>query len=164
MNKERYEKWMRYWKTHPEKTRAVLFLDTQLSISFVFAYMILLFLTRGTGEFVPLLAVPAVAFLLLSLLRTLINSPRPSEVYGIHASAPYVKTNHSFPSRHAFSAFMIAFSAFYAGFFYLGVILLVFAALVASLRVIIGLHFVADVSAGALAALAAALIGYLLIF
>ena len=164
MNKQNYEKWMNYWKTHPERSRAVLFLDAQLTFCFVFAYGALLFLTRGSGKFVPLLAVPGVAFLLLSLLRAWINGPRPSEVYGIPASVVRHQAGHSFPSRHAFSAFMIAFSAFYAGYFYFGLVLAVLALLVVFLRVILGLHFVSDVCAGTLSALAAALIGYILIF
>ena len=164
MNKQQYEKWMNYWKTHPDRSRAVLFLDAQLTFCFVFAYAALLYLSYGSEKFVPLLAVPGVAFLLLSGLRAWINGPRPSEVYGIPASVVRHQTGHSFPSRHAFSAFMIAFSAFHAGYFYFGLILTVLAVLVVFLRIILGLHFVADVCAGALSAAAAALIGFVLIF
>ncbi len=164
MNKERYEKWMRYWDEHPERISAVQFLTNLLSIYFIYAYLDLLFMNRDSNKLIALLAVPGIAFALLTLLRALINGPRPSEVYGIPAAVYRKNSGHSFPSRHTFSAFMITFSAFYAGFPNWGILLLVLAAAIALMRVISGLHFVSDVAAGALAALAAALIGYGLFF
>ncbi|MBR2801590.1 MAG: phosphatase PAP2 family protein [Erysipelotrichaceae bacterium] len=164
MNKERYEKMMQHFARHPEQVSALQFLDTLLTIGFVFSYIDLLLLHKESEKLIPLIAVPAVGLILITLLREWINKPRPAEVYGIPSALQKKKPGRSFPSRHVFSAFLIAFSCFYAGEASMGWLMGILSLVVALIRVCGGLHFVSDVLAGALCALAAALIGYGLIF
>ena len=109
----------------------------------------------------PLLGVPAVGFVLVSVARARINAPRPYENGG---PAPRIERDgegKSFPSRHAFSAFAIA-TSWFAACVPMGVVLIVAAVVLAVLRVKGGVHFPCDVVAGAacgiaVGALAAAL-------
>jgi len=66
---------------------------------------------------------------------------------------------HSFPSGHAARAFLIAVIGSALGPAWLGIILWVWAPLVALARVAMGVHYVSDVIAGALLGIAIAVIG-----
>ena len=89
------------------------------------------------------------------------NAPRPYE-QGIDALLKKKRTGHSFPSRHVFSAVMIAVTAAYL-LPALSVPLFVAAALLALIRVLGGIHYPRDVFCGALFALIAGGIGFWLI-
>ena len=92
--------------------------------------------------------VPAAAFLLGSGLRAALNRPRPYEVYGLPPLVPKQTKGQSFPSRHLFSAGVIA-AAFWWISPPLGLALAGITALLAPERVLAGVHFVRDVLAGA---------------
>lgn len=93
------------------------------------------------------LLVPAAAFLVLSLIRSRINAPRPYEVWQIAPLIEKDTVGKSFPSRHVFSAAVIgmaALSVSTAG----GIVLLAVSGLLAWCRVVAGVHFIKDVTAG----------------
>ena len=71
------------------------------------------------------------------------------------------KCGSSFPSRHAFSAFAIAV-ALLPEFMPLGIVLLAFGTALCAVRVLLGLHFVRDVVAGAVIGIVASVIGLLI--
>lgn len=103
--------------------------------------------------------VPAISFVLVTLVRSAINAPRPYEKLDIE---PLIKKNtkgKSMPSRHTFSVFVIAMT-----FLWLlppaGVVLLVLGVLLAAVRVVGGVHYPRDVIVGALAGIVSGLIGY----
>ena len=68
----------------------------------------------------------------------------------------------SFPSRHVFSAFIIAMTVFYF-MPACGVILLALGIVMALARVAGGVHFVKDVAAGALMGIGCGIIGFYII-
>ncbi|MBQ7387174.1 MAG: phosphatase PAP2 family protein [Clostridia bacterium] len=104
----------------------------------------------------------AVPFLVVSVLRVIINAPRPYEVLGIYENLPKNKRGRSFPSRHAFSVFAIAVTAFptYPALAVTGIILGVGLCIA---RVLLGIHFVRDVLAGALIGIASAAFGLIIL-
>ena len=90
---------------------------------------------------------PALAFILVTALRKIINRPRPFEVYGIASLVSHGK-GESFPSRHTASALIIAFALggiwpFFRPLFF------TLACLVALSRLLTGVHYLTDVLAGA---------------
>ncbi len=105
----------------------------------------------------PMIAVPGVSFVLVSIFRSFYDAIRPYEAY---ATAPILKkdtSGKSFPSRHIFSIFVIgttyAVIAHHAGSeigVTISVILFVLGAIQAALRVMGGVHFIRDVAAGAI--------------
>lgn len=111
------------------------------------------------GRFWKALLVPAVSFVLLSLVRGRLNARRPYEVLDI---TPIIRKNtrgHSMPSRHVFSMFVIAMTFLWIQP-WMGVILLCLGALLAAVRVIGGVHFPRDVLVGALCGIASGILGF----
>ena len=90
-----------------------------------------------------------VGYLAVTLIRRLIDAPRPYELYGFYEIKPKDKRGRSFPSRHAYSAFCIATLGFTLGSI-LAPIMLVLALALSVCRVLTGIHFIRDVAAGAL--------------
>ena len=114
----------------------------------------LLWMTKDT-RFTKALLVPAISFVLLSVIRKLINRPRPYETWGFTPILQKESKGVSFPSRHIFSAFMIAATLAYITPW--GYLFFVPAVLLATVRVIGGVHYPSDVTAGAIFAGIAAL-------
>ena len=91
--------------------------------------------------------IPGAGFIGVTLIRRLINRPRP---YAAHDISPVIhkdKQGESMPSRHAFSAAVISM-AYYAVYPLAGIILLVLSALECVIRVIGGVHYPEDVIIG----------------
>lgn len=102
------------------------------------------------------------SFLAVSLFRHFYNAPRPYEKDGV---APLIKTKtkgRSFPSRHVFSAFVIAVSVLYFQLFW-GITLLCLGVILAYLRTALNVHYTKDVVAGALCGIISGVIGFWLI-
>ena len=100
-------------------------------------------------------------FLLVTLLRRLINAPRPYELIDIYPSAPKNKKGESFPSRHTFSIFLIA-TLCIPWRIYVAVTLAVLGVVLAVCRVLLGYHFVRDVVAGFAVGVISGVIGILI--
>lgn len=103
-----------------------------------------------------------VGFVLVSLMRRLINAPRPYELYTFYEQKPKERVGRSFPSRHVYSAFAIATLAFPLSSI-IGIILTALALAMCVCRVLLGIHFIRDVVCGALIGVAAGLIGLLIL-
>ena len=104
----------------------------------------------------------AVPFFVVTVLRKLIDAPRPYELYSFYENAPKKKQGSSFPSRHVFSSFLIATLSYILSPWLTAAVALVGVALSVS-RVLLGIHFVRDVVAGALIGITSGLIGLVLI-
>lgn len=112
-------------------------------------------------RFWRVLLTPAISFVLVSILRHHIDAPRP---YEISDSVPIIEKEskgNSFPSRHVFSAFVIATTLYFISK-PLGVILMAAGFLLAVLRVIGGVHFPKDVIVGAIIGIISGVLGFYL--
>ena len=105
--------------------------------------------------------VAAVSFVGVSLYRHKKNAPRPYEIYDFYECAPKDKTGHSFPSRHVFSAFVIATLAL-PDMLYVAIPLYALGICLAICRVLLGLHFIRDVVWGAVIGVLCGAVGVLL--
>ena len=140
-----------------------------LSVFFVagvFAYGVGVLLWYGEYLYVTeLVAVAAVPFVAVTLMRILINAERPYEVFDIEELGTLRekgKKGRSFPSRHVFSAFLIGVLWLpYSVAFGIAAILL--GAFLAAERVLLGIHFIKDVLVGAAIGAASGLIGILIL-
>ena len=140
-----------------------------LSVFFVagvFVYGIAVLLYSGMYLYALKLSImAAVPFVILSVLRILIHSQRPYEVFDIHEFSELrekKKSGRSFPSRHVFSAFLIGVLWIpYALPFGIAAILL--GILMALERVARGIHFVKDVLVGAVIGILSGVIGILIL-
>ena len=106
------------------------------------------YLQQGLGKQVLMYVfIPASGFVILSFLRKKINAPRPYEEWDIKHLLDRDSPGQSMPSRHVFSATIISMACLHASLS-VGVILLVFSALLGLVRVLGGVHFPKDVVVG----------------
>ena len=150
MNAERYNMWTESLKEHPQATRFVVCANKGITYLYYAAYPLFLAYSFAIGDPFAWRAflLPTIGFLLVSVARKLINRPRPYETL---AFEPLIRKNtvgKSFPSRHAYSAMVIAVTIFNrcTG---LGIFLVILAGCMATLRVLGGVHYPSDVIAGA---------------
>ncbi len=133
---------------------------TALSI-LAFVYLGVGFFGRSPMAGAMYLVTLGVPFVLVSLLRKLINAPRPYELYDFYENPPKKKSGDSFPSRHAFSIFAIGTIAIFVNL-PVAITLLFFGFLMCFCRVALGIHFVRDVLTGSLIGIISSVIGALI--
>ncbi len=136
-----------------------------LSVIFVLALGAVLgvFVYRAEYASALILAVSlAVGFVALTLLRALLDAPRPYELYGFYEVKPKKRSGKSFPSRHAYSAFAISLALFSVNLPF-AIILTALSLIMCISRVLLGIHFIRDVAAGGLIGVLAGAMGLILI-
>ena len=147
------------------KAKTIIILNSVLTKAvYVFYPLLLIYLavyhlTDKEPGFVPALLVPGISFVLVSVFRNLVNAPRPYEVPG--AKAPIIKKDapgKSFPSRHVFSIFVIAATAFWV-WPIAGILVGAAGVVLCWCRVAGGVHFPRDVIAGALIGVGCGIVG-----
>ena len=131
----------------------------------IYAYIWLLLMTFYDNGFIELLRIILVTgapFLVVSVLRELIGAPRPYDIYPFFEKKPKNKKGRSFPSRHVFSIVLIGF-IFTTLSLWIGIGIIASALVLAVLRVMLGIHFIRDVVAGAIMGTVAGAIGLLVL-
>lgn len=113
----------------------------------------------GLFEAAAAVMIPGIWFVLLSAFRSWYSAKRPYEVWNIRPLLEKDTKGKSFPSRHVFSAFMIA-SVCITYMPYVGMAAMVVAGILAWIRVIAGVHFTKDVLAGAVVGIGGWFLGY----
>lgn len=91
--------------------------------------------------------VPAIGFLIETWIRAKLNRPRPYEVLDIPPLKQKDTKGKSFPSRHSFSAAILAIS-FYNLNPTLGIFMILLGIIIGICRVFMGVHWIKDVVAG----------------
>lgn len=150
MTKQQYDRISAPFRS-PTRRRALNIINTA-STGFVYAAFILLclyLLLTKDMQLIPVLLITGIPFVALSFIRKKINAPRPYEALDIQPLILKDTKGKSFPSRHVFSAFVIAVTTWEI-FPPLGAAIAMTAALLMVIRVIGGVHFPKDVIAGAL--------------
>lgn len=170
MTKENYIKMTQPFRDNQGLARGIHIANKCCTGMMYLAYPILLvylfFFAKHSSyySFSKALLVPGISFVLLSLFRKWINRPRPYEKFEIPPVIKKDTKGHSFPSRHVFSATMIAMTfLLMSPWSWLGVLFLFVSFALAVVRVVSGVHFISDVVAGIVVAVVAAILGYLIL-
>ncbi len=132
-----------------------------LAVGFsVLSYCVLLFLSfyNSIYEGLSVLLSAALPFFAVGFVRMMIDAPRPYELYDFYEIKPKEKAGRSFPSRHAYSSFVIATVSF-AYSIPLGIGLLLMGIALCASRVLLGIHFIRDVVCGAAIGVISGLLG-----
>ena len=153
MTKEQYIKITEPLRSNQERAKRVTSLNP--------LYLFMLFTDKNPWLWRAIL-VPAVSFVGLSVVRKIINAPRPYEKFDMSPVLEKDTKGKSFPSRHVFSVFIIAMTIFYEhpG---AGVLLGIIGLLLGIVRVLVGVHEPKDIAAGALAGIVCGIVGYYVI-
>ena len=165
MNHQQYNTWTARLRGNERAVRDLVRANKVFTAIGYVAFPLLLALQLAFGQWPAALRtvlVAGIAFVALSAFRYLVNAPRPYEVLDID---PFIKKDtrgKSFPSRHTFSMYMIAF-CWMAWCVPVGVVLTVTGMEVAATRVLGGVHWPRDVVAAFVFAAAAALVGFVLV-
>ena len=164
MGKNRIEALMRRVNEMPRLTVAlniVCYLCTFISV-FTFGYTLMYFLLRTWVLAAKYCLALGLAFVIVSVVRRLINAPRPYQLYDFFVKPPRERRGNSFPSRHAFSAFAIGTFCLFVNPF-VGGLTLLFGLVMCVCRVALGIHFVRDVVCGALIGVVSSVVAALII-
>lgn len=164
--KEAYRKRMAFFKEREELTKVLCIINKFLTYTvFVLYPLLLIWLLMFKKELLfAAVVVPLDSFIILSVARYLINRRRPYEYYGTPSAAAKTTRGRSFPSRHVFSAFVIAVTFLAVGPQpAVGYVLLLAGVVLAAIRFLLGVHFISDVAAGAVLGILAGAVGYLLL-
>ena len=162
MTQQQYEKISATFRA-PARRRMLKLISKTASAIVYAAYVsvCLYLLAKRDTRLIAMVLICGVPFVLVSLLRKKFNAPRPYQVLDIDPLIPREKQGCSFPSRHVFSAFIIA-----TALCIVNLPLAIFVALAGCVmmitRVIGGIHFPRDVIAGAIIGIVCGGIGILL--
>lgn len=161
MTKEQYIKITEPLRSDPEKTKRVVGMNQILTgvVFMVYPLYIAVLYGEKDPKLLKVILVPAVSFVLITVLRRIINAPRPYEKFGIPPVIEKDTKGKSFPSRHVFSVFIIAVTIFYShpG---AGILIGLIGVSMAVIRVLGGVHEVRDVVAGAVIGLLCGVVGF----
>ncbi len=162
MQKSFYDRLARPFEEDIRKQRFLIRTNRFFTWVFYPVYLLLLLgrILHWDVRFWRVLFVPAVTFVLVTVVRWIADAPRPYEVWNEPPLIAKETAGGSCPSRHVFSAVMISMTALWLGFHRIGVLLLAASAILAVIRVTARVHFVRDVVIGAAAAVGLALLGY----
>lgn len=164
MTKEFYERITAPYIKRPRLLKAVKALNygiTGVTMLLYAALLFYLFICKDL-RFVRVFLTPGISFLAVSAMREIIRAKRPYEVLDIKPLIPKNRKGGSFPSRHAYSMYVIAMCFFYV-YKPLGIIFFVLGIIMAYIRVIGGMHFPRDVAAGVIIGVLSGVIGFYLI-
>lgn len=133
---------------------------------FYAAFGLLGFVLVAEGRFFALAAcygVAGVGFVAVTLLRKAIAAPRPYQNGGLPSRIAREGQDDSFPSRHCFSAFLIASLWGVAGYPVVYLLLMALAVALGVLRVRGGVHYLKDITGAFGMAILFALVAFALV-
>ncbi len=155
MRKDFYDALARPFETNEQRKRRLAMSNRIVTVAFYVIYpvMLIILIILRDSRFWRVLLVPVISFLLVTLFRRIVSAKRPYEVWDEPPLIDKETAGRSFPSRHVFSAFMIAMAALWLCI-PAGIVLLAAGTFLAVVRVIARVHFVRDVIVGAAIAVA----------
>ncbi len=161
MTSERYKKIAEWFLARPAALACLKGLTGGLTVLVYVSYIILCIwaLLTDRNKAARIIGVPAATYTLGSLARAMINARRPYEVLDIEPLVPKDTEGKSFPSRHVFSAGVIAMAFLFVSL-PLGIIYTIVALVVAATRILTGVHWFRDVIAGIAVGFGAGIIGF----
>jgi membrane-associated phospholipid phosphatase len=151
MNEINYAKIRAWFLAKEYRLTIFLLLYKGLPVLVFISYAVLcsLLLVLGDSRIYKVILIPMFIFISVSIMRKIINKPRPYVVLNIDPLVKKDKNGESFPRRHVLSVSIIAVACFWIQPL-LGFVMSILVILIAIIRVLSGVHFIKDVIWGAL--------------
>jgi len=151
LNEINYTKIRSWFLAKNIRIKTFMLLYKMLPIIVFVSYFILCgwLLIERDVRIIKVILIPLVIFVLTTIIRKIIDKPRPYVVLNIEPLIRRDKTGESFPSRHVLSVCIIAMACFFINP-WIGAIMTIIAVLIAVIRVLAGVHFIKDVVIGAI--------------
>ena len=131
-------------------------------IAGIYVFLIVFLFFTHDPALVRFIVVPAITFVVVTVLRSWLDYPRPYDLYDIDPIIVKATKGKSMPSRHVASAVAIACAIAYVHLDW-GALAFTACAIVAFTRIVGGVHFPRDVVAAVVIAAAIGVIGFVLI-
>lgn len=161
MTKEQYIKITEPLRQDAEKTKRIISINQILTglVFLIYPLYVAVLFAEKDPKLIKTILVPAISFVMITILRRIINAPRPYEKFEIPPVIEKDTKGKSFPSRHVFSVFIIAVTIFYShpG---PGILIGLMGIAMAVIRVAGGVHEPRDVVAGAVIGILCGVVGY----
>ena len=144
-----YNKLTRSFQNKPTATRCLQVVNSLLTkiMYLIYPLMLIYLFCAQSNRLLAFILIPALSFVLVSVVRKLLNAPRPYEAWQINPLIKKDTKGQSMPSRHVFSATIISMAVLRLNPI-LGILFLVLSLVIAICRVIGGVHYPHDVAAG----------------
>lgn len=157
-----YNKLTRSFQNKPTATRCLQVVNSLLTkiMYLIYPLMLIYLFCAQSNRLLAFILIPALSFVLVSVVRKLLNAPRPYEVWNI---TPLILKNtkgQSMPSRHVFSATIISMAILQLNLIW-GIFFLILSLVIALCRVLGGVHYPRDVMAGFLVGIICGLLLFL---
>ena len=157
-----YNKLTRRFQNKPTATRCLQVVNSLLTkiMYFIYPLMLIYLFCTQSNRLLAFILITALSFMLVSLVRKLLNAPRPYETWNI---TPLILKNtkgQSMPSRHVFSATIISMAILQLNLIW-GIFFLILSLVIALCRVLGGVHYPRDVMAGFLVGIVCGLLLFL---
>lgn len=165
MTKETYLKMTQPFRDKPKLAKSLHMVNDILTGIIFASYplLILWLFVRKDPLLLKTILIPLNGFIVVTDLRRMINRERPYEKFETPPVIPKDTKGKSFPSRHVFSAAVIALTVFMQPqLVSAGVLFFIFAIAIGVIRVLSGVHYISDVLAAFAFAAAVWGIGYYL--
>ncbi len=164
MNEEKYRKISQWFGERPARLTILKILNKLTVYMGYGAYALLLILLAVSMDMriIRCIIVPAVTFVLATVIRSGINAPRPYEKLSIAPLIAKATKGKSFPSRHTVCIAIIAAAWLYVNI-PVGLVLCAVTLITAVIRPIMGVHFPRDTIAGIVFSAVCGIIGFILI-
>lgn len=161
INEKAYKRTIDLIRKYPYRIKIINIIN-KTSVTLIYLIYPLYLLMLGLKfdlRFWKVLLIPGISFVLLSPVRKYMNASRPYEVFDIVPIINKDTKGSSFPSRHVFSAFVIAMTLYYISM-PIGILLMFLGTILAIVRVVGGVHFPRDVIVGAIIGVLCGIIGW----
>jgi len=143
-----YEELSKNYQTDVKRNQLRLCNKIVTNIYYVVYPLLLVYLfVKQSEKLLPTILIPLLSIVAITLLRKALARPRPYEEYPIDQILEKETQHNAMPSRHVFSAAIIAMMFFTISPIF-ACILLVIAALEGYIRVVGGVHYPRDVIVG----------------
>ena len=165
MKKETYIKMVNSIQGKKRLKRALIFANGILTGLVYICFLVLLIAlayNKRYSDLIRIVLVCGISFVLVSVFRYFFNAKGPYAMYDYEPIVAKEKEGQSMPSRHVFSAFVIAMAFAYINWKF-SILFFIVAILIAVHRVIVGVHFIKDVLVGAIIGIVAGVIGFFII-